>query len=369
MVVDYVDYADTLDYVDPEEDVSIRGDAPEETVDVKQQYSITSYGADYDVEGIVRRLDRGDIEIPEFQRTFVWSQVRSSKFIESLLMGLPVPGIFLYREKNSQQLRVIDGQQRLMSLQFYYRGNFGDSGKEFTLKGLESRFGGLAYNDLPEEDKRRLNDSIIHASIIQQESPDDDGSSQFAIFERLNTNSTPLSSQEIRAAIFHGEFNDLLEELNNNSDWRTLFGKRHSRKRDQELILRFLALYFVGAERYRPTMKEFLNDHMRHNRNLEKHTETEIRNLFEETVRVILSKLGPEAFKPERALNAALLDSLMVGITCRLQNGPIDSDISEAYKNLQRNEFFKQSISAGTSQAENVRTRIRLATDAFASVE
>ena len=105
---------------DMETEIEIVGDYAEETADVKQ-YTISGYGADFDVEGLVRRLNRGDIEIPEFQRTFVWNQTRASRFVESLLMGLPVPGIFLYRDKGSQTLRVIDGQQRLLSLQLVLR--------------------------------------------------------------------------------------------------------------------------------------------------------------------------------------------------------------------------------------------------------
>jgi len=350
-----------------EMEVQIEADYPEETVDVKQ-YSITGYGVDYDVEGIVKRYKRGDIEIPKFQRTYVWPVKRASRFIESLLMGLPVPGIFLYREKGSQKLRVIDGQQRLMTLHYFYDGQFKDSAGPFTLKGLESRFNDLAYSDLLDEDKRRLNDSIIHASIIQQESPDDDGSSQFAIFERLNTTSTSLSPQEIRAAIYGGDFNRLLEDLNENADWRELFGKPNPRKRDQELILRFLALHY-GIEDYRPPMKEFLNDFMRFNRNLQEYPETEIRDLFEGTMSVILEKLGPKAFKPQRAVNAALLDSLSIGIAGRLAEGCIDADLRQAYGGLLNDESFRIAIYAGTAQTDNVRTRVSLAIDAFAGVE
>ena len=171
---------DTVAVVHAEEEIPIEDDSQSETVDVKQ-YTITGYGADFDVEGLVRRLDRRDIEIPEFQRTYVWNQKRASRFIESLLMGLPVPGIFLYRDRGSQTLRVIDGQQRLLSLQAFYSGNFPGSKREFRLTGLKSQFDGYAFANLPAEDKRRLNDSIIHASIIQQEAPDDDGTSQFAI--------------------------------------------------------------------------------------------------------------------------------------------------------------------------------------------
>ncbi|MDE2952287.1 MAG: DUF262 domain-containing protein [Chloroflexota bacterium] len=350
-----------------EQEVPIEGDNPEETIAVKQ-YTIAGYGADFDVEGMVRRLDRGDIEIPEFQRTYVWNQKRASRFIESLLMGLPVPGIFLYRDKGSQTLRVIDGQQRLLSLKAYYSGTFPGSDREFRLTGLDSRFEGFAYADLSAQDRRRLNDSIIHASIIQQEAPDDDGTSQFTIFERLNTTSTPLSPQEIRGAIYGGEFNNLLVELNDSGEWRVLVGKPNRRKRDQELILRFLALYHDSAE-YRPTMKEFLNKHMISNRDLHRHTAAENRKLFHSTVKTILEKLGRNAFRPERAVNAALMDALMVGIARRLGKGPITADIRPEYEELLENERFRASIYAGTSQADNVRTRIQLATEAFALVE
>ena len=312
--------ANELIAVEGIEEVQISTDDADETVD-PARYSITGYGADFDVEGLVRRLNRGDIEIPEFQRVFVWNQKRASRFIESLLLGLPVPGIFLYRDKGSRILRVIDGQQRLETLRYFFCGIFGESGAAFKLTGVQERFAGLTYESLPAEDRRRLNDSIIHASVIQQEAPDDDGSSQFAIFERLNTTSTPLSPQEIRAAIYRGDLNDLLSELNKCVDWRMLIGKPNRRKRDQELILRFLALYF-DANDYRPTMKGFLNKHMKSNQNLEKHSAQTIRDLFHSTIGTIIEKLDRNAFRPERAVNAALLDALMVGIARRLSRGP-----------------------------------------------
>lgn len=352
---------------DMETELKIVGDYAEETADVKQ-YTISGYGADFDVEGLVRRLNRGDIEIPEFQRTFVWNQTRASRFVESLLMGLPVPGIFLYRDKGSQTLRVIDGQQRLRSLQSYYGGQFPGSNRAFRLTGVIKAFDGKSYTDLSAEDRRRLNDSIIHASIIQQEDPDDDGSSQFALFERLNTTSTPLSSQEIRAAIYGGEFNDFLVDLNKCPEWRALVGKPHRRKRDQELILRFIALYFSFDE-YEPPMKSFLNQAMHDNQDMEIYSELEVRRVFHETVNVILEKLGEKAFKPSRALNAAVQDSLMIGIARRLEKGPITSDIRVQYDNLMDNNEFGDLIYSQTSHLENVRRRIELASETFADVE
>ncbi len=359
--------ADNVINDETEQEVPIEGDYPEETVAVKQ-YTITGYGADFDVEGLVRRLQRGDIEIPDFQRAFVWSKGKASRFIESLLMGLPVPGIFLYREKGSQILRVIDGQQRLMSLRYYFEGKFKGSERAFALQSLDSRFDELAYNDLPDQDRRRLNDSIIHASIIQQEAPDDNGSSQYSIFERLNTTSTPLSSQEIRSAIHGGQFNDLILELNEYDAWRTLFGNRSTRKRDEELILRFLALHFC-FDQYQPPMKSFLNQFMSDNRDMDIYEKPVMCEVFQDTASVILEKLGDKAFKPRRALNAAVQDSLMIAIARRLEKGVINADITEEYQSLMQDTEFRDLIYSQTSHLENVRRRIQLATEAFASVE
>src|SRR5262249_8906843 len=92
----------------------------EETVPFK--YSITSYGTDYPVDGLVKRVGSGDIIIPTFQRGYVWSLREASRFVESLLLGLPVPSIFLSKEPESQKLLVIDGQQRLRTLAYFYEG-------------------------------------------------------------------------------------------------------------------------------------------------------------------------------------------------------------------------------------------------------
>lgn len=341
------------------EDVEIASDPEDETLAVG--YSITSYGLDFDVDGLIRRIERDDIYIPNFQRAFVWTQAISSRFIESLLLGLPVPGIFLYRAEGGKY-EVIDGQQRLKTLQMFRSGKFNN--RTFRLEGLESKFNHKSYSELLGSDRRQLEDSIIHATIIRQDAPDDSGSSKFSIFERINTSARPLSAQEIRSAIFQGEFNDLLGELNTDSNWRTLFGKLHSRKRDEELILRFLALYF-WFRGYETPMKRFLNSFMHNNRNLELYSAKQIRSLFLNTVRTIHDQIGSKSFKPVRAVNAALCDSLLVGVARRLERGPVQSSLREQYDNLLHNEKFVTSISKGTSQNENVRRRIQLSTCTF----
>jgi hypothetical protein len=88
------------------------------------KFAITSYGADYPVETIVGRLKSNAFFVPPFQRKFVWSQRHASRFIESLLMGLPVPGIFLYKDAKTSRHLVVDGQQRLRTLQLFLRWKF-----------------------------------------------------------------------------------------------------------------------------------------------------------------------------------------------------------------------------------------------------
>src|SRR4051812_42055637 len=88
------------------------------------QYAITSYGADFNAELIVQRLEKKQIFVPAFQRRFVWKLTQASQFIESLLLGLPVPGVFLSKEEGTGRLLIIDGQQRLRTVQYFVKGIF-----------------------------------------------------------------------------------------------------------------------------------------------------------------------------------------------------------------------------------------------------
>ena len=229
----------------------------DETVPI-EGYDITSFGADYDVEGLVKRINRKDIFTPEFQRDYVWNINEASRFIESLLLGLPVPGIFLARERESNKLLVIDGQQRLKTLQFYFEGIFNPRAEDrfkraFKLTKVQAKFEGLSYATLDESDRVKLNDSIIHATIVKQESPEGEDSSIYYIFERLNYGGRRLAPQEIRVAIYHGRLLDEIKDINMNEHWRKIYGKQSQRLKDQELILRFLAFY-DNIEAYRRPM-------------------------------------------------------------------------------------------------------------------
>ena len=342
-------------------------DEKEEVVPFK--YSISSYGADYTVDSLVKRMGDGSIYNPPFQRGFVWTLGDASRFVESLLLGLPVPGIFLAKEQESRRLLVVDGQQRLRTLQMFYDGIFVNR-KEFALKGVQKQFAGLTYRNLPPSDRRQLDDSIIHATIIKQDEPSEDDSSIYYIFQRLNTTGVELKPQEIRACIYHGEFSDLLAELNKNEAWRKLFGPVHKNMRDQELILRFLALYFDG-EHYEKPMNSFLNEYMGSNRHLRKQSAAELKQAFVPTVELAEHSLGSIAFRPRKALNAAVFDAIMVGLATRLARGRIKNhnDVEARYSETLENELFRYSTETHTTDEEAVSQRLDIAKQAFASVK
>lgn len=333
-------------------------------------YSITSYGADYPVDALVKRLTKKDVFIPPFQREYVWNLKQASRFIESLLLGLPVPGVFLAKETDSQKLLVIDGNQRLRTLEFFYNVDFKEKGKGFSLQGVQKQFEGQNYKTLSENDRIKLDDSIIHATIVKQEEPSKDDSSIYHIFERLNAGGSLLRPQEIRACIYHGKFNELLNELNENEQWRSIYGSSSIRLKDRELILRFFALFF-NLNDYKKPIKSFLNLYMGSNRNLDLNSKEELTNLFDNTIDIVYRSIGGKAFRPVKAINVAVFDAVMVGIATRLSETEIEDlcAVKEKYENLLTKQEFIESYKTGTSDEKVVQSRIHLAIEAFKDVQ
>ena len=338
---------------------------------ILSRFSIAVSRIDFDVAGLVRRLESEDVFIPDFQRAYVWKPKQASRFIESLLLGLPVPGIFLAKERETKKLLVIDGQQRLRSLLYFYQGNFPNSRPSFVLKGVHTEFEKETYKSLKDAYRRQLDDSVVSATVVEPLYEDDD-SSIYYIFERLNTGGTILKPQEIRACIYHGELNNLLRELNKNLAWREIFGPPDKNGKDQELILRFLAFYFEGKD-YKPSLKEFLNQYMRQNRHLARHSEEQIIKAFLPTIEVIHKGLGNKAFKPQKILIPTYFEAVMVVTARRLEQGKINNfeQLGERYKSLTEDDNFTgvaQKVRNLTSQ-ENVMKRLEIASYHLGNLE
>lgn len=355
-------------------------DDPEPTPDPPKRYNVSSYGWDSDVEGLVKRLKRGDIFIPGFQRGFVWSGPEKSRFIESLILGLPVPNVFLAQDSKTKNLNIVDGQQRLRTLWDYLDGKFFLSGKDIQeeIKGCYfSREVAKSSSSkvLDDADTRSLADSVLHSIVIKPDVSDDDpergheyNQAIIQIFRRLNTSGKPLQAQEIRASIFYGQLDTLIRKLNDNPNWREIFGKKHSRLKDIELILRFIALRESHAS-YRSPMPKFLDDFMEENRDMEPSRADTINSAFERTVDLVVNMIGREKFRSGNTLTVSRFDAIMAGVDAYLEAypEPDKATVLEKLAELENDEDYKWSIEKFVNDTDRVKKRIARSRNIFGS--
>ncbi len=327
-------------------------------------YQITTYPADFTLEVLHQKWQSGEIVIPEFQRAFVWKIAQSSKLIESFLVGLPVPPVFVYTDRLSQKYLVIDGQQRLRSIFYFLEGYFdedmGGKRRIFRLTGLnqDSRFLGKTFNDLIEADQRRVKNSVLRSFVVQQLTPNDN-TSIYHIFERLNTGGTLLSNQEIRNCVHSGRLVEFLFEINQNTKWRKILGKprQDSRKRDVELLVRFFAMRDISN--YQKPMKDFLSIFMKKNQCPSEESLTQSKQIFQDTCSQLLESLGEKPFHGRSGVNVAVMDSVMVAFSENLDSIP--TDIRERYDRLRADEEFIARTRQGTTDVTIVRERFHQA--------
>jgi hypothetical protein len=322
------------------------------------EYEIASYPADFTLQGLFDKWEADQLQLPKFQRQFVWKIYQSSRLIESFLLGLPVPPVFLYKDKTSQKLVVIDGQQRLLSVFFFFNGNFKEE-KVFRLQGLRTKWEGSSYDSLSGPDKLRLQDSVLRAIIVNQLDPKDN-TSIYHVFERLNTGGTQLSNQEVRNCLYWGGLNDLLNNINNFRPWREILGKLviDPRQKDIELIVRLLSLHY-DVDSYKKPMKQFLNDFMYKYRSPEAEVLIQFEKLFKVTCSLIYDELKQKPFHIHAGLNAAVLDSVFVAFSHNLESKP--ENLKERYESLKSNTEFQRVIKAATTDVEIIKERLKIA--------
>lgn len=357
-----------------EENQNVEDDALDAEEPGNIRYDITSYGIDFDVDGLVRRLQRGDIFIPRFQRSFVWTLKESSRLVESLLLGLPVPGIFLAQEHDSGKLLVIDGQQRLLSLRYFMEGVFNPtegntSQRVFRLRSVSPKFDKKTFSELESKDQLAIENSVIHATVVKQDTPSDDDTSIYHIFERLNSGGKKLSSQEIRTAVYHGDLIELVGELNDYPSWRQIYGRTSNRMKDRELILRYFALLDNGVN-YQSPMTDFISMFVKRNRN--NHTEKleSYSRLFRECCDLFVASLSSPPFRRSSALNVATFDAAMIGLTELLKrDGHVDKQVIErSYKAFTADDEFIELTTHTTGDRLRLLKRIEMAKAVFLGV-
>ena len=241
---------------------------------------------DFPLSTIRDMFDDGEIiPQPDYQRDFVYDEVKCSKLVESALMGIPIPTIYLCEESDGTY-SVIDGQQRMTSFVKFFKN-------EYKLKKLEelTELNGLFFKDLNKNTKRTLKNTSLNTIVLTKESQD----LKYEIFARLNQGSVALTKQELRNCIFRGSFNNMLENIvDTNKYLSDLFINDNKRKNYQSYVLRFFAL--KNFTEYASSIDKTMNDYMAKHQYDDEKTIQEHKKLFTGTIDIIKQILGNDAF-------------------------------------------------------------------------
>lgn len=360
------------------------------------EYDLSATPNDFNVLTIYNFIKSGAVKIPGFQRNFVWDIRRSSKLIESLLLGLPVPQVFLY-EENRNRFLVIDGQQRLMSIYYFMEQRFPKKEKRselrqtFDLHGLipedvlhddlyfnpfklvltqslpnrPNKFNGLKYSTLGEY-KTQFELRPIRNVIVKQNAPKDDDSSIFEIFNRLNSGGVNLWPQEIRISLYHSEFYNMLYRANSEERWRQLLGRPEPdlHVKDVEVMLRGFAM-LIDSGSYAPSMTKFLNLFSQKCRNHTPEQNEFLEDLFTSFLKASES-VPSDVFVSERThrFNVALFEAVFSASleACIAQDRMASGNLSaQEINELDADPSFQSASLLGTTRTTNVETRLNRA--------
>lgn len=253
--------------------------------------------ADRSLAELKRWYDDGDLIIdPEWQRNYVWNLRQASKLIESFLIGIPVPVIYLAKTSDGAY-EVIDGLQRLSSI-FTFLDN------EFKLTGLDviGEINNKDFKSLDKSYQRKLRNSTLRSFELSNET---DSDMHFIVFERLNTGGTKLNDMEIRNCLYRGKLNDLIKQLVENSDFVITTNQSSLSKRmnDRALVLRFLSFYEKTYHKCNNGLKKFLNEFFETYRNPNQAKLDEYRKIFEHCMRCTVTVFGDKAYRLKISTN------------------------------------------------------------------
>ncbi|MAO49281.1 MAG: hypothetical protein CML16_00145 [Pusillimonas sp.] len=342
----------------------------EETLEIPQEVrKINTQAYDKSVADVVRMMNENDINLnPEYQRNYIWDNKRASLLIESIILNVPIPVIYVAQEKDDSWT-VIDGLQRLNSIKRFFE-------RDFKLSGLDilSELNKSDVKSLNPKALRVLKNGLLRIIVISHDSHEE---IKYDVFMRLNRGAVKLNEQELRNCLYRGGLNQLLKEMAENPDFLALLKLKtaHKRMMDCELILRFLALNgnwnpeTGEIEHYKGRMKSFLNQFMIRNQNPNEERLDYYKNLFDSTADKVLSVVGNQAFRrvnldgeTESALNRAIMDCLMVSFA-RFDKEMLlnkKEEINQKLRDLFLNDDeFRDSVTIGTSDQRVITYRLQ----------
>ncbi|MFL0165712.1 DUF262 domain-containing protein [Candidatus Clostridium helianthi] len=343
--------------------------------DLKIEYPNFSIKIDrvqYSIFEMKRRYDRDMICIdPSFQRNYVWTKPRQkSELIESVVMGIPLPLIYLAENKDGQ-LIVVDGRQRLTTF-FDFLNN------KFSLKGLKimKAINDKKFKDLENENPQyatMIEDFQLVVQIIKYPTPD---RVRFDIFDRVNRGGTSLNKQEMRNALYQGKATELLDKLSESNDFKYATGKGVSsqRMKDKYIILRAVAFYLwnegmLKDERgklieYKSDMEEFLGKVMQYLNDTSDKQVEEIGDIFINIMRRSFRILGQDAFripsnyKKKRPISMTLFESIFYFLY--LSKNIEDSYVKKIIDKLLKDGEFIKSLEHAIDSSSQIETRFNI---------
>lgn len=267
---------------------------------------IVTEQARYPLDSIENMLDSKKYDLnPEYQRRKRWDIPKKSRLIESFIMNVPVPPIFLY-EVDYSIYEVMDGQQRLAAIYDFYKGSY-------ELQELEywTELNGKKYQNLPEQVKKGIDRRYLSSIVLLQETAKSEKEAEFLkqiVFERLNSGGEQLTAQETRNALQHGKFNQLCIELAKNDLFRKMWNlplesegelkllksEPYRKMEDVELVLRFFAYRHI--EKFRGKVEKFLDEYLKQANKFPDETLRQLANLFNDTIDIIYQIFAISAF-------------------------------------------------------------------------
>lgn len=335
----------------------------------KKQRELVTSVVDYNLKTLSDLVTSNIIDLsPKYQRRFRWDQNRQSKLVESFLMNVPVPPIFL-NEDDYGAYSVIDGKQRLTAITEFFRGRL-------KLQSLDvfSDINGMSIDDLPKGLRNVLETRpTIRAVIILRQS---DSDVKFEVFQRLNTGGVKLNAQEVRNSAYPGSLNDAILELAEHSQFHQLLNIRNKAKsaiyqemRDAEFVLRFFTFKDNWSD-FKGSMKRNMDQFMYNNRHLRPKKISEIKSDFLNTVAVVDASFGVHAFKRwdisrsqwRKPILAALYDAQMFAAS-NFKPEQFEGKqklVEKAQIKLFHDEEFQRAITAATNNLSNFKKRVEL---------
>ena len=334
----------------------------------KDQRVLRTQAYDKSINDIISMIKDGDIMLdPEYQRNYVWDNKKASLLVESILLNVPIPVIYVAEEEDGVWT-VVDGLQRFNSLDRFFKN-------EFKLKGLEvlSEFNGLQFSTLNPKAARLIKNGILRVIVILKESHPE---IKYDIFMRLNRGAIKLNEQELRNCLYRGKLNNLVMQLRENKKFLQMIGlsKPHLRMADAELILRYFTLsqsYDQNTGKvvgYAGSVKNALNKYCEDNKHIKDEDTNSLSTLFTRTIDTVYEVLGASAFQriyegdyTDGRLNRAVMDCIMLSFENKDPQILLakKSEIKALLKNLPNEDAdFNEAITYGTGDKKRLETRL-----------